>query len=87
MLKTYYPEMGEKKPTAFIEAQLSHGGTHWYLTTRFELKGQGIRYLKTYGDDNTYSNRLVGFHEYKVTQRAFNKIKTLYDVVQQRLLD
>lgn len=75
---TYWPELKERKINAQIEARLCHYGNHYYLNTKLELKGQGIS-LVDYWDDGTL--------KYKVTIRAFEKLKEQYSISMQRLLD
>lgn len=86
MLKTYHPEMKEQKPVAQIEASLSHYGNHWFLRTPLQLKGRGITFRGTITAEQVRSERLVGWHEYKVTEAAFERICEQYDVVSECLL-
>lgn len=76
MLQTYYPEMGEKKPAAQIEAALGHYGKHYYLWTPLALKGRGIVYLETDTEHNhpTPGHYRIGWHRYKVTIRAYERL-------------
>ena len=48
MLATYYPEMGEAKPLAQIEASLGHYGKHYFLRTPLTLSGRGVELLGQY---------------------------------------
>ena len=88
-VKAYTPEMGERKPAVRMEARLSHYGKHYYIDTTEELKGRGIEYRKTYAaaDLTAAGQRLVGWHSYKVTTRAFEKLKALYPIGYEMLLD
>lgn len=89
MLKHYWPEMGDKEPTTItakqhghltlvksapieIKAQLSYGGG-WYVKTTKDLKGRGIRK----DSENTYH----------MTNLAFEKLCSQYDVKTECLLD
>lgn len=84
----YYPEMGERKVNAQMEARLSHYGNHYFLDTPVELKGRGITYLKTYAaNDFIPPNNKVGWHSYKVTKLAFDKLTQQYSSSMERLLD
>lgn len=88
MLATYYPEMGQAKPEADIEAQLSHYGKHWYLSSKVELRGRGVNFIRTltatdFVDPN---NRRIGWHEYKVTEAAFERICKEHSVSSEILL-
>lgn len=80
-LTSYYPEMGEAKPAAQIEARLSHYGKHWYLSTPLTLKGRGIEFQETHTDE-----RRSGWNRYKVTERAFGQICKLHAVSSESLL-
>jgi len=73
----YCPEMGQKEPAHQIKAHLGYSGK-WILYTTLELKGQGI---KADGTDSKGNNR------YKVTDRAFNKLETLYSIAFESFLD
>lgn len=85
---TYYPEMGERKVNAQMEARLSHYGKHYFIDSPVELKGRGITFLKTYAaNDFIRPNHKVGWHSYKVTTAAFEKLKQQYSVSMERLLD
>lgn len=86
---SYTPEMGEKKPEGTqIEASLSHYGTHWFIKTPLQLKGRGIEYRDTLtaSDLTPIAQDKVGWHRYKVTQRAFDKLCEQYAVASESLL-
>ena len=87
-LKTYYPEMGEAKPAAKIEARLAHYGEHYFLTSAIELSGRGVEFLKTLkpGDLVPTAQHKVGHHEYRVTIRAFDLICKTHCVAYEMLL-
>ncbi len=76
-LTSYYPEMGEAKPVAQIEARLSHYGKHWFLTTALTLKGRGI---------SPETTSRPGMNRYKVTEKAFEQICKQYAVSSESLL-
>ena len=84
----YYPEMGEQRPDALIDAHLGHYGKHYYITSQVELKGRGVRYRKTLtaSDLTPHAQHKVGWHEYCVTERAFEKICRQYRVAYEMLL-
>ena len=83
-LQNYWPEMGDKKPEAQIEAKMScYGAAHWYLDTPLELKGRGIKYFGQHPENS----KKPGWNHYKVTARAFEKIKEQYSVSQVCYLD
>ncbi|AJE54250.1 hypothetical protein [Paenibacillus polymyxa] len=67
---THWPELNERKVAAQIEAQLCHYGKHYFLRTKLELKGRGISFV-----DNDKE-----MLKYKVTVRAFEKIKQEYSI-------
>lgn len=86
-LTSYYPEMGEKKPEAQIEARLSHYGKHWYLSTRLTLKGRGIKFVRTNtAADMRPGSYRVGWNEYCVTELAFEKLCKEYAISTESLL-
>lgn len=87
----YWPELGDRKVNAQLEAQLSYYGKHYFVDSPFELpKGRGIEFLRRYeARDFVYgaANRKVGWYEYRVTSRAFEKLKQYYSISMERLLD
>ena len=87
-LIAYHPEMGESRPDAQIDAHLGHYGAHWYLTSRVELKGRGIRFRKTLkaSDLTPQAQHKVGCHEYVATERAFEAICRKHRVASEMLL-
>jgi hypothetical protein len=85
--KSYYPEMGEAKPAAQIEAHLGHYGKHYYLNTPLTLSGRGIEFLETMTAANLVpGSRMVGWNRYKVTVKAFEKLAQQYAIVSESLL-
>lgn len=88
-VKSYTPEMGERKPAVRMEARLAHYGKHYFIDTTEELSGRGIEFLKTYTphDLTQAGQRLVGWHSYKVTTRAFEKLKAQYPIGYETHLD
>ena len=88
-LVCYWPEMGEAKPKADIEASLGHDGKHYYLKSKVELSGQGVCFIKTLKTTDLIpaARHKAGWHEYKVTARAFEKICRKHRVSNEMLLD
>jgi len=76
MVKNYCPEMGEKRLKGQIKMSIGHYGGY-YLETKLELKGRGIKLVE--------SND--GFNFYRSTDLAFEKIKQQYEVVHEVMLD
>ena len=89
LLHCYWPEMGDNVPTQTIKKQYNHltsisqapikisaqighyGG--WYVKTKIELKGRGIRKL----DEDTY----------KLTSLAFEKLRKQHEIKMECYLD
>lgn len=85
----YYPEMEEKNPAPdAIQASHSHSGRHYYLRCKNKLKpARGIVFQSTYKDsDLVPGSRFVGWHCYKVTEKAFKQIEKENAVVFEALL-
>jgi len=85
----YYSEMGEKRPdAATIDATLSHTGKHWFLKTALTITGRGVTLLRTLtaNDLVPQAQHQVGLHEYKVTDAAFDRIKSEHCVACELLL-
>lgn len=84
----YTPEMGQSKPDCQIEASLSHYGKHYFLYTPLELKGRGIVKEEREPSWEPGSRKaLEHWMCYRVTTRAFEKLKTQYPISMERLLD
>lgn len=81
-LVSYYPEMGEKEPAAEIRASLGHYGKHWFCKTRLELKGRGIKFIRTLKESDLVESakHRAGENEYKVTEAAFDMLTAKYKV-------
>lgn len=85
----YTPEMGQEKPDCQMEASISHYGNHVYIDTPLEIKGRGITFIKKYSaSDFLHSNNhKIGWNAYRVTNAAFEKLKTQYTISMECLLD
>ena len=85
----YTPEMGGAKPDCQMEASRGYYGGHWFIDTPLEIKGRGITFLKKYTDKDfcTPGHYRVGWNEYRVTNKAFDKLKEQYTISQEVCLD
>jgi len=86
----YYSEMGEKRPAdAQIDATLGHYGKHYFLKTPLVLKGRGIEHLGTETAETLceFAHDKIGWHRYKVTLKAMERIEAQYKVASECLLD
>ena len=84
----YTPEMGGQKPDCQMEASRGYYGKHWFIDTPLELKGRGIELIKKYQEKDFCSkDHRVGWNEYRVTNRAFEKLKEQHTISQELLLD
>lgn len=82
-LQTFTPELGQKAPAdATIFASLSHYGKHWFLRCKDLLpKGRGVVFLHTETAESLVpGSKFVGWHQYKVTEAAFEVIQKRQDV-------
>lgn len=89
MFTSYTPEMGGQRPAdTQIDATLSHYGKHYYLKTPLVLKGRGIVHIRTLTASELVpsAQHKVGWHEYKVTEKAFAAICETYNVASESLL-
>lgn len=80
----FYPEMGEAKPVAHMEASLSHYGRHYFVYTPLELKGRGIEAQGKF--NGIPGSRKNGWNVYKVTLKAMDKLEAQYRVASEMLL-
>lgn len=86
----YCPEMGQQKPEGCqIEAHRAYYGGHVFIDTPLELKGRGIRFVKTYkpGDLTSSGQYKSGWNTYEVTNRAYDLLKTRYAISWESCLD
>lgn len=86
----YTPEMGQQKPEGCqIEAHRAYYGGHVFIDTPLELKGRGIRLVKTYkpGDLTSSGQYKSGWNTYEVTNRAYDLLKTRYAISWESCLD
>ena len=84
----YTPELGGQKPVCQMEASKGYYGKHWFIDTPLELKGRGIEFIKKYQEKDFCSkDHRVGWNEYRVTNKAFDKLKEKYSISQECLLD
>ncbi len=86
----YHPEMGEKKPEVEMEASLSHYGRHYFVKSKNPITiKQGVTFLKQTkaSDYINPNNPKVGWYEYQVTNKTFEKLCALQDIGVQMLLD
>jgi len=96
----YTPEMGEKvDPSITTHATLAHYGKHYFVKSILGpdvIKGKGVEYMgrlavnpdllkmeKAVHKDSPY----VGYYEYKLTLRAFEKLKETVEIGYAMLLD
>lgn len=85
----YTPEMGQQKPDCQMEASRGYYGKHWFIDTPLEIKGRGITFMKKYQEKDFCNpgNHRVGWNEYRVTEKAFEKLKEQYTISQEICLD
>jgi hypothetical protein len=85
----HYPEMGERKVACELEARLAYGGNHYFVISPEELKGRGITFVNTYQESDFVkpNNPRVGYHRYRVTMKAFEKLEANYSISMEALLD
>ncbi len=84
----YTPEMGGQKPNCQMEASKGYYGKHWFIDTPLELKGRGIEFIKKYQEKDFCSkDHRAGWNEYRVTNRAFEKLQEQYTISQELFLD
>jgi len=85
-LHCYTPEMGDRKPDVKMEATLLYCGRHYRVDTPIELKGRGITELDTCWIEGC-KKQIEGWRSYRVTVKAFEKLKEQYPISMKCLLD
>lgn len=83
-IKGYTPEMGQKKPNCQMEAMLCHDGRHYFIWSRFTLKGRGIRPIEQTDEEK---KERPGIERYYVTDRAIDILKKQYSIAMEFNLD
>lgn len=83
---SYYPELGERKPEVKMEASLGYYGSHYYVDMPLDLKGLGITLLDASWVPGC-QKEVEGWKSYRVTKKAFEKLKAQYPIAIERLLD
>lgn len=82
----YTPEMGQQKPDCQMEASHSYYGGHYFIDTPLELKGRGITPVDAHWVDGC-KKQLENWKCYRVTKRAFEKLKEQYSISMECCLD
>jgi len=85
-LHCYTPEMGDRKPEVKMEASLGWYGKHYYVDTPLELKGRGIVEQPANWVEGC-RKQVEGWHSYRVTLKAFEKLKAQYPISMECFLD
>jgi hypothetical protein len=83
------PEMNEKaRGDSQIYASLGMYGEHYYLSTPLVLKGRGIVHIRTLKADELTpaAKHKAGWHEYRATVKATEKLAERYVVAGELLL-
>jgi hypothetical protein len=74
---SFTPEMGQRKPNCQMQVSIGHYGGY-YIRTKIELKGRGINLVDT---------SETGVNRYKVTDNAYEKLKSEYSISMESNLD
>jgi hypothetical protein len=74
---SFTPEMGQRKPNCQMQASIGHYGGY-YIRTPLELKGRGIKLVDT---------SETGVNRFKVSDMAFQKLKSEYSISSESNLD
>jgi hypothetical protein len=87
-IEAFYPEMHEPKPKADGELRRSYAGG-WLIKTKLELSGRGISLERTLTSKDLVpqAQHKVGWHEYRVTDKALEKLQERYTFSMELLLD
>lgn len=72
----YTPEMGQRKPNCEMQVSIGHYGGY-FIRTKIELKGRGVKLVDT---EN-------GVNRYKLSDLAFEKLKSEYSISMESNLD
>lgn len=90
-MHAYYPEMQQVAPVVVnSHASLSHYGEHYFLRSTVgpdQIKGRGIKYLgQLTAERMVPGSKFVGYHEYKVTVAAMDKLEKTLEIGLEMML-
>jgi len=86
---TYWPEMGQAKPTN-IDGNISYGGpSHYFIETPHTLRGRGVRFIETLRADRLteQGQYKAGWNYYRVTENAALGLELRMNLARESLLD
>lgn len=83
---SYTPEMGQEKPDCQMEAGHCYDGKHYWVDTPIELKGRGITPLECHWIEGC-KKQVEKWKSYRVTRKAFEKLKEQYTISMELNLD
>lgn len=84
---SYAPEMGQEEPEGCqMEAGLCYYGKHYWVDTPIELKGRGITEQEAHWIDGC-KKQIEHWRSYRVTKKAFEKLKEQYCIAMEYCLD
>lgn len=91
-LQSYYPELNQAAPESAktLRASMAHYGKHYFVYSKDELPGgRGVEFLgRTKAENLTpQAQYRVGWYEYKMTLKAFDKLCVQRNVSYETLLD
>jgi hypothetical protein len=99
-LHLYTPEMGEKIDKKITtHARLAHYGKHYFVKSELgpdKIRGVGVVYMGKLTPNPDLlkmeisvrgDSPFVGYHEYKLTLKAFEKLQKTVDIGCEMLLD
>lgn len=100
MIHHYHPEMGESIPeTITTHASLAHYGKHYFVKSLLgpdKIRGVGVVYMGKLTVEPDLlkmekaihkDSKFVGYHEYKLTLKAFEKLEKTVEIGYAMLLD
>lgn len=83
----YTPEMGQKQPEGCqMEAGLCYYGSHYWVDTPIALKGRGITEIEASWVEGC-QKQIEHWRSYRVTKKAFEKLKEQYCISMECCLD
>ena len=85
-VKGYYPEMGEVKPAAQMEAHMFYNGRGYFINSRVKLDtNRSVRFVEVITEKQ--NPRCTGWYRYDVTLNGFKQLSAVYVISMELLLD
>ena len=85
-VQSYWPEMGETRPTA--QGEVSYAGNSIFVDSSVELKtSRSVKLLGRTNGAHLLNPRKAGWYEYRVTDAGLKEVRKQITLCREALLD